>query len=208
MFEAQSEAPRTPNTGRRRHRNAHLEARANGDTIHTLDISDAERRKSLPKLTNSSRRDHTRVNPVQTQSERRSVRAVSNSSGLRQQPAATPAKEEVTFQKPKAELATSAILSKRHSSTAPVPQSTILGRVHSSRISKTRGRARTQVSPEAAHRDDARWSPRKGKQKAKPATVRDGKNSVNGRRKKQHLANAPVRRSPRLEGKPKICYSR
>ena len=203
-----SQAPRTPNTRQRRHRNAHLEACADGDTIHTLDISNPVHRKSSPKRTNSSRRDRTRVNPVQTQRERRSVRAGSNSSGLRQQPAATPAEEEVTFQMPKAELATSAISSKRRSSTAPAPQSTILRRVRSSRVSKTRERARTRVSPEAAHRDDTRRSPRKGKQKEKPATPRDGKNLVKGRRKKQHLADAPVRRSPRLEGKPAICYPR
>ena len=195
----ESEAPRMPNTRRWRHRNAHMEACADGDTIHTLNISSLAHRKPSPKRTNPSERVRTRVKPVQTQSERRSVRAVSNSSGLRQQPAATPAK---------AELATSAISSKRRSSTAQAPQSTILGRVHSSRISKTRGQARTQVSPEAAHRDDARQSPRQGKQKSKPATVRDGKNSAKGGSRKQHLANAPVRRSPRLEAMPAIYYSR
>ena len=204
----ESEAPRTPNTRRRRHRNAHLEARANDDTIHTLHISDAEHRKCLPKKTNSSRRNRARVNPVQTQGEGRSVRARSGSSGLHQQPATTPAEEEVTFQKLKVELATSATPSKRRSSAMPALQSTILGRVHSSRVSKARGRTRTQVSPEAAHGDDARRSPRKGKQKDTPTTARGGKNLMKGGRKKPHLANAPVRRSPRFEGKPEICYSR
>ena len=204
----ESEAPRTPNTGRRRHRNAHLEARANGDIIHSLDISGPVHRKSSPKRTNSSRRDRTRVIPVQTQRERRSVRAGSNTSGLRQQPAATPAEEEVTFQKPKAQPATSATSSKRRSSTAPAPQSTILRRVRSSRVSRARERARTRVSPEATHRDDTRRSPRKSKQEEKPATPRDGKNLVKSRKKQQHLADAFVRRSPRLEGKPAICYPR
>ena len=203
-----SQAPRTPNTRQQHYRNAHQEAGADGDVIHTSDISGPVHRKSSPKRTNSSRRDRTRVNPVQTQRERRSIRAGSNTGSLRQQPAATPAEEEITFQEPKAHLATSAISSKRRSSTAPAPQSAILRRVHSSRVSKARGRTRTQVSPEAAPRDDTRWSPRKGKQREKPATPRDGKNSVKGRRRRQHLANAPVRRSPRLEGKPAICYSR
>ena len=201
-----SQASRTPNTRHRRHRNTHLEACAGGDTIHTLDVSDSVRRKSSPKRTNSSRRECTRVNPVQTQREGCSVRAGSDSSGHRQRPAATPAEEEFTFQKPEAELATSAISSKRCRSTAPAPQRPVLGRVHSSRVSKTRGRARAEVLPEAAHRDDSRRSPKKGKQKEKLVTSRDGKNLVKGRRKKQHLADAPVRRSPRLEGKPAICY--
>jgi hypothetical protein len=204
----ESEAPRARNTRHQRHRNGHLEARAYGDTIHTLDNSNPVQRKSSPKRTNSSRRGRTTVNPVQTHSERCSVRAGSNSSGLRQQPAATPAEEEVTFQKLKARLAALATSSKRRSSTAPAPQSTILKRVHSSRVSKTRGRARAEVLPEAAHRDDSRRSPRKGKQKEKPATPRDGKDVVKSRRKKQLIADAPVRRSPRLEGKPAICYSR
>ena len=203
-----TQAPRTPNTGHRRRRNAHLEAYADGDTIHTSDISSLVRRRSPIKRTNPSRRDRARVNPVQTPRERRSVRAGSNTSGLRQQPAATPAEEEVTFQKSKVELATSVASSKRRSSTAPAPQSSILGRIRSSRVSKTRGLARTEVMSEAAHRDDAQRSPRKGKQKEKPATPRDGKNLVKGRGRRQHLANALVRRSPRSEGKPEICYSR
>ena len=169
------EAPRTPNTRYQRHRNTPLEACADGDPIHTLEISKPVHWKSSPQRTNSCRGDRTSLNAVQTQSERRSVLAASNTSGLRQKPAATQVEEKVTFQKPKAQLTTSETSSKRRSSTAPALQSTILLRVHSSRISKTRGRARTQVSPEAAHRDDVRRPPRKGKQKEKPATPRDGR---------------------------------
>jgi hypothetical protein len=203
-----SQAPQPPNTRHRRHTNAHLDACADGDSIHTLDISSSAHRKSSPKRTNSSRRDRTGLNPIQAKSERRSVRAGSSSSGLRQQRAATPAEEEFTFQKPKAELATSATSSKRRRSTAPAPQSTILGRVHSSRVSKTLGRARIQASPEVAHRDDVLRSMRMDKQKEKPATAQDGKNLVKSKRTKQHIADAPVRRSTRLQGKPAICYPR
>ena len=198
----ESEAPRAPNNRHQRHRNTHLEACADGDVIHTSDISGSVHRKSSPKRTTSSRRDRTRVNPVQTQRERRSVRAGSNSSGLLQQPAATLVEEEVTFQKLEEELATSATSRKRRSSTASAPQSTIFWRVQSFRVSKARERARTQLSLEAAHRDDARRLPRKGKPKEKAATPRDGKDLVKSGRKKQHLADAPVRRSPRLLGKP------
>ena len=205
---AKTQAPRTPNTRHRRHRNTHLESCADGGVIHTSDISGPVRSKSPPKRTNPSRRDRARVNPVQTQRGRRAVQAGSNTSGLSQQPAATPAVEEFMFQKPKAQPATSATSSKRRSSTAPTPQSTILRRVRSSRVSRARERARTGVSPEATHRDDTRRSPRKGKQKEKPATPRDRKNFVKSRKKKQHLTDAFVRRSPRLEGKPAICYPR
>lgn len=64
-----TQAPRTPNTRHRRHRNTHLEACADGDVIHTSEISCPVRSKSPPKRTNTSRRDRARVNPVQTQSE-------------------------------------------------------------------------------------------------------------------------------------------
>jgi hypothetical protein len=180
-----------------------VEACADGDTIHTLDISGPVHRKSSPERTNSSRRDRTRVNSVQMQRERRSVRAGSSTSGLRQQPAGylitppSPAEEVVTFQKPNAQSATS-----------PAAESALLRRVHSSRVSKARVRTRTQVSPEAAHRDDAGQPSRKGKQKEKPATTRGGKDIVKCQRKKQHLTDAPVRRSARLLGKPEICYPR
>jgi hypothetical protein len=199
------EVCRTPNTRYQRHRSAQLEACATGDPVQALSEPVY---KSPPRPTNPAKCDRITPNSVQTQHERRSVRAGSNSSGLRQQPAATPAEEEITFQKPKAELATSAVSSKRRSSTAPAPQSTILGRFHSPRVSKSWRRTRTRVSPETTHRDDTRRSPRKGKQKEKPATQRDGKNLAKSRKKKQHLADALVRRSPRLEGKPEICYSR
>ena len=153
---SKSQAPRKPNTRQRRHRNAHQEACADGDTIHTLDISNSVHRKSSSRRTNSSRRDRTRVDPVQTQGERRSVRAGSNSSGLRQEPAATSTEEEIAFQKSKVEPTTSVASSKRRSSTASAPQSTILRPVHSSRVSKTLGPARIQASPEDALGDDAR----------------------------------------------------
>ena len=165
-------------------------------------------RKVSPKRTNSSRRGRKSVNPVQTQRERRSVQAGSNKSGLRKQPPATLSEEVVTFQELELEFATSVTSSKRRSSTAPAPPSTILRRVHSSRVSKAREQAHTQVWPETAYRDDARQSPRKGEETDQPTTARGGENSVNGKRMKQHIANAPVRRSPRILEKPDICYPR
>jgi hypothetical protein len=199
------EVCRTPNTRYQRHRSAQLEACATGDPVQALSEPVY---KSPPRPTNPAKCDRITPNSVQTQHERRSVRAGSNSSGLRQQPAATPAEEEITFQKPKAELATSAVSSKRRSSTAPAPQSTILGRFHSPRVSKSWRRTHTQVSPEVVHNGDGQWPSKKGKQNDKHATARSGKDLVKSGRKKRHLADVPVRRSPRLEGKPTIHYPR
>ena len=114
-----------------------------------------------------------------------------------------PAEEEVTFQNPNAQLATLATSSKGRGSTALAPQSALLRRVYSSRVSKAQGRTLTQVSPETPHTDDAWRSSRKGKRKDNPTTARGDMRSG---RKQQQLADAPVRRNPRLSKKPKIRY--
>ena len=96
-----------------------MEAYANGNVIQTSDIHGPESRTSPSKRTNSSRRDDaTWVNPVQTQSEGRSVGAETNSSGVRQQPAATLAEKEVAIRKSNMELVIAVASSKRRNSTA------------------------------------------------------------------------------------------
>ena len=116
-----------------------------------------------------------------------------------------PANEETTAQTSNAQLATPAT-SNSSCPTARAPRSALLRRVRLSRVSKAWGGRLTQVPSAAAHVDDAGQPSRKGRCKDKPATARGGKDLAKSGREKQRLADAPVRRSPRLSEKPKICY--
>ena len=204
---AKSQPPKRRHVRHRQHRRKPMEAPADGDTIPVFDISVPMQCRFSSKPMNSSTRSRRRAVPVQAQRESCSIREGLRTSDLRQQLATTPQEEEATFQKPKAELETSTLSSKYRSSKASAPQSPISERVRASRVAKARGRKCTEVLPDTAHGGNAQRSSRKGMYRDKPPTTRRVEDVAKSPSQKQLTADAHLRRSRRLEGKPAIDYS-